>query len=666
MKSIKFKMIASFLVIIPIIFIFIGVILNKHINSIIMTISINSYEETIKAREQQIENFLETFKIDLLNLSKDWLIQDSLILSDWNMVDRSTVMISLIEQKKIYYSEIIIADNSGNGWSSIQGNINISDTEMFEIISKKNVDFYISDPQYSFSANENIVYLASAVYDETKENKLGIISFSLKLSLINNIIDQTNNKDVYGWAVSKSGDIISHPKNEKILNENIKNSLYFEELFNKINNSNNSNSLELKFPDGKKEIVIFNKIPGTPEWYIMISLYEEKFKVLQQEVLFFAMLISLIISLIIFFTAYFIGNSLSKTIKNFQKNLALFGEGKLLVKFKEKGSREFILMNDSLNNAVKSLANSMQSINNVADNIFNHSNEMKEISSKSYEFTKVVSKEIDTIKNDLINSSSSIQEINTDLYEISKIAVNISDFSKEIEKMLNIIQKYSNEGQKTIYEVLKSTKNTVLASKNTEKEVKELTFQALNIKKILSKIDNITEQTNLLALNASIEAARAGEAGKGFAVVANEVRILAEESRKATTEISNILKNIVECSEKSNQSSHKTVEISEETDKNSESIKTHFEDILKRVNEVIEKYLTLINFSEEQKDYTNKISKLVDSQANYLNEISSELHKISESTQTQFQISSQIKNTGENFKELSETLHSKINKFKIN
>jgi methyl-accepting chemotaxis protein len=659
-------MIASFLVIIPIIFIFIGVILNKHINSIIMTISINSYEETIKAREQQIENFLETFKIDLLNLSKDWLIQDSLILSDWNMVDRSTVMISLIEQKKIYYSEIIIADNSGNGWSSIQGNINISDTEMFEIISKKNVDFYISDPQYSFSANENIVYLASAVYDETKENKLGIISFSLKLSLINNIIDQTNNKDVYGWAVSKSGDIISHPKNEKILNENIKNSLYFEELFNKINNSNNSNSLELKFPDGKKEIVIFNKIPGTPEWYIMISLYEEKFKVLQQEVLFFAMLISLIISLIIFFTAYFIGNSLSKTIKNFQKNLALFGEGNLLVKFKEKGSREFILMNDSLNNAVKSLANSMQSINNVADNIFNHSNEMKEISSKSYEFTKVVSKEIDTIKNDLINSSSSIQEINTDLYEISKIAVNISDFSKEIEKMLNIIQKYSNEGQKTIYEVLKSTKNTVLASKNTEKEVKELTFQALNIKKILSKIDNITEQTNLLALNASIEAARAGEAGKGFAVVANEVRILAEESRKATTEISNILKNIVECSEKSNQSSHKTVEISEETDKNSESIKTHFEDILKRVNEVIEKYLTLINFSEEQKDYTNKISKLVDSQANYLNEISSELHKISESTQTQFQISSQIKNTGENFKELSETLHSKINKFKIN
>jgi methyl-accepting chemotaxis protein len=575
-------------------------------------------------------------------------------------------MISLIEQKKIYYSEIIIADNSGNGWSSIQGNINISDTEMFEIISKKNVDFYISDPQYSFSANENIVYLASAVYDETKENKLGIISFSLKLSLINNIIDQTNNKDVYGWAVSKSGDIISHPKNEKILNENIKNSLYFEELFNKINNSNNSNSLELKFPDGKKEIVIFNKIPGTPEWYIMISLYEEKFKVLQQEVLFFAMLISLIISLIIFFTAYFIGNSLSKTIKNFQKNLALFGEGNLLVKFKEKGSREFILMNDSLNNAVKSLANSMQSINNVADNIFNHSNEMKEISSKSYEFTKVVSKEIDTIKNDLINSSSSIQEINTDLYEISKIAVNISDFSKEIEKMLNIIQKYSNEGQKTIYEVLKSTKNTVLASKNTEKEVKELTFQALNIKKILSKIDNITEQTNLLALNASIEAARAGEAGKGFAVVANEVRILAEESRKATTEISNILKNIVECSEKSNQSSHKTVEISEETDKNSESIKTHFEDILKRVNEVIEKYLTLINFSEEQKDYTNKISKLVDSQANYLNEISSELHKISESTQTQFQISSQIKNTGENFKELSETLHSKINKFKIN
>ncbi|GAB2178334.1 methyl-accepting chemotaxis protein [Dongia sp. agr-C8] len=75
-------------------------------------------------------------------------------------------------------------------------------------------------------------------------------------------------------------------------------------------------------------------------------------------------------------------------------------------------------------------------------------------------------------------------------------------------------------------------------TRETDRTVQSLVEIASKIGEVIGLINDIAGQTNLLALNATIEAARAGEAGKGFAVVASEVKSLANQTAKATEDIS--------------------------------------------------------------------------------------------------------------------------------
>lgn len=93
-------------------------------------------------------------------------------------------------------------------------------------------------------------------------------------------------------------------------------------------------------------------------------------------------------------------------------------------------------------------------------------------------------------------------------------------------------------------EASKNSEEAVTLTRNSSEMVTELGQAAEEIGQVIETIAAISDKTNLLALNATIEAARAGEAGKGFAVVANEIKDLASQTAKATTDIAEKLKSI--------------------------------------------------------------------------------------------------------------------------
>jgi len=87
-------------------------------------------------------------------------------------------------------------------------------------------------------------------------------------------------------------------------------------------------------------------------------------------------------------------------------------------------------------------------------------------------------------------------------------------------------------------------RDAVSRAAQSRESVEELNQAAQQISDFIGLINDLAEQTNLLALNATIEAARAGEAGKGFAVVASEVKALAAQTNKSTTEIADRVNQI--------------------------------------------------------------------------------------------------------------------------
>jgi len=305
-------------------------------------------------------------------------------------------------------------------------------------------------------------------------------------------------------------------------------------------------------------------------------------------------------------------DALSRMQKSISLNMSKIVESSLLQKTAEEGRRTLLL---SLSERFeKNVINSVDAVSSAADNLTDSAGSLSSTAEET-------SSQACAVSAGAVEASANVQTVTV---AAGQLALSISQISKSVQEATAIFNQISREASQT------------------NDRMKALSATAQKIGAVVNLITDIAGQTNLLALNATIEAARAGEAGKGFAVVASEVKNLANQTAKATGDISS------QISEMQQSTQNAVVAIASITA------------IIERCDEI----LTSIGAAVEEQDAaTNEIMRNVTEASHGTAEVSRTISEVTKAAENTGESATLMLDESKKLVKLSEGLRAEVRQF---
>ncbi len=318
-------------------------------------------------------------------------------------------------------------------------------------------------------------------------------------------------------------------------------------------------------------------------------------------------------------------------------------------------------------------------VNKTLDNLNSVLSKISQGSNVVAKSSDLLQKKTDDMKRNTTEVATAISQIakgaqdqasRTD--ESSRLINHVMTYSNDMEKKSNVINKAAEKGLERSTQGLKTVKvlvNNMHGIKDsagqTSQSISVLTKRTEDIGRTLRVITDIASQTNLLALNAAIEAARAGDAGRGFAVVAEEIRKLAEDSRKSAVEIEKIIGDV----QKDTQAAGKAIEAMEfsvkEGNKSSVEAEEIFQVIAKSSEETFTASKEIQSATITQKESISTVVKNIEQIVVVSEETAAGTQQVASSSQQMSSGMMEIAKAGDELSTVAAELQAGIQQFKL-